>query len=115
MHFIILFKSRRSDEYKLVLTLCVQNIAHIIEALHGYVLPRVGPRELYRLETALKIIITVPTFIYYIFVVYSFLMIIYYLYFTIQLILLSSMDHISITSTLIDVLFPHIIHCISVD
>ena len=42
-------------------TLCVQNIAHKNEALHGYVSPRVGPRELYRLEIALKIIITVPT------------------------------------------------------
>ena len=42
------------------LTLCVQNIAHKNEALHGYVSPRVGPRELYRLEIALKIIITVP-------------------------------------------------------
>ena len=44
------------------LTLCVQNIAHKNEALPGYVSPRVGPRELYRLEIALKIIITVPTF-----------------------------------------------------
>ena len=43
------------------LTLCVQNIAHKNEALHGYVTPRVGPRELYRLEIALKIIITVST------------------------------------------------------
>ena len=42
------------------LTLCVQNIAHKNEALHGYVSPRVGPRELYRLEIALKIIIPVP-------------------------------------------------------
>ena len=45
---------------QMVLTLCVQNIAHKNEALHGYVSPRVGPRELYRLEIALKIIITVP-------------------------------------------------------
>ena len=36
-------------------------IAHKNEALHGYVSPRVGPRELYHLEIALKIIITVPT------------------------------------------------------
>ena len=43
------------------LTLCVQNIAHKNEALHGYISPRVGPRELYRLEIALKIIIPVPT------------------------------------------------------
>ena len=42
-------------------TLCVQNIAHKNEALHGYVSPLVGPRELYRLEIALKIIIPVPT------------------------------------------------------
>ena len=64
MYFKILFKSRRSDEYKPNGTslLCVQNIAHKNEALHGYVSPRVGPRELYRLEIALKIIITVPTF-----------------------------------------------------
>ena len=34
-----------------------------------------------------------------------------YLYYIIQFILLSSMDHISITSTLIDIFF-HIIHCI---
>ena len=64
MYFKILFKSRRSDEYKpngkWYLTLCVQNIAHKNQALHGYVSPRVEPRELYRLEIALKIIITVP-------------------------------------------------------
>ena len=37
-----------------------------------------------------------------------------HLYYIIQFILLSSIDHISITSTLIDVffLFPHITHCI---
>ena len=46
---------------QMVLILCVQNIAHKNEALHGYVSPRVRPRELYRLEIALKIIITVPT------------------------------------------------------
>ena len=61
MYFKILFKSRRSDEYKPNGTLCVQNIAHKNEALLGYVSPRVGPRELYRLEIALKIIITVPS------------------------------------------------------
>ena len=33
------------------------------EALPCYVSPRVGPRELYRLEIALKIIITVPNII----------------------------------------------------
>ena len=38
----------------------VQNITHKNEVLHGYVPPRVGPRELYHLEIALKIIITVP-------------------------------------------------------
>ena len=47
---------------QMVLNLCVQNIAHKNEALPGYVSPRVGPRELYRLEIALKIIITVPIF-----------------------------------------------------
>ena len=47
------------------LTLCVQNIAHKNEALHGYVSPRVWPRELYRLEIALKIIMTVPSNILY--------------------------------------------------
>ena len=40
--------------------MCVQNIAHKNEALHSYVSPRVRPRELYRLEIELKIIITVP-------------------------------------------------------
>ena len=47
---------------QMVSRMCVQNIAHKNEALHGYVSPRVGPRELYRLEIqiALKIIITVP-------------------------------------------------------
>ena len=45
---------------QMVLILCVQNIAHKNEALHGYVSPRVRPRELYRLEIALKIITTVP-------------------------------------------------------
>ena len=36
---------------KWYLMLCVQNITHKNEALHGYVSPRVGPRELYRLES----------------------------------------------------------------
>ena len=49
-----------TSRLKWYLTLCVQNVAHKNEALHGYVSPRVGPRELYRLEIALKIIITVP-------------------------------------------------------
>ena len=44
-----------------MITLCVQNIAHKNKALHVYVSPRVKPRELYRLEIALKIIITVPS------------------------------------------------------
>ena len=68
MHFKILFKSRdlMLVQAKWYLMLCVQNITHKNEALHGYVSPRVGPRELYRLEStavsleiALKIIITV--------------------------------------------------------
>ena len=46
---------------KWFLTLCVQNIANKNEALHGYVSPRVRPRELCRLEIVLKIIITVTT------------------------------------------------------
>ena len=50
-----------SQMLKWYLNLCVQNIVHKNEALHGYVSPCVGPRELYRLEIALKIIITVPT------------------------------------------------------
>ena len=46
----------------MVLTLCLQNIAHKNEALHGYVSPRVQSRELYRLEIVLKII-TVPSYL----------------------------------------------------
>ena len=51
-----------STSQMVLITLCVQNIAHKNEALHGYVSPRVEPRELYRLEIALKIIITVPSY-----------------------------------------------------
>ena len=47
---------------QMVHNLHVQNIGHKNEALHGYVSPRVEPRELYRLEIALKIIITVPSY-----------------------------------------------------
>ena len=46
-----------------VLSCRIKNISHAThknEALHGYVSPRVGPRELYHLEIVLKIIITVP-------------------------------------------------------
>ena len=50
-----------TSQMVLNLSLCVKNIAHKNEALHGYVSPRVEPRELYRLEIVLKIIITVPT------------------------------------------------------
>ena len=46
---------------QMVLNFVCPNIAHKNETLHGYVSPRVGPRELYRLEIALKIIIPVPT------------------------------------------------------
>ena len=40
---------------------CPKYRSHKNEALRGYVSPRVGPRELYRLEIALKIIIPVPS------------------------------------------------------
>ena len=49
-----------TSQIMVLISLYVQNIAHKNEALHGYVSPRVGPRELYLLEIALKYILTVP-------------------------------------------------------
>ena len=46
---------------QMVLNFVCPKYPHKNESLHGYVSPRVGPRELYRLEIALKIIIPVPT------------------------------------------------------